>query len=222
VWFESSIGRRVWADEERALLEVLRPGPGDRVLDAGCGDGRLLADLARRGVRVVGVDTSEAMLRAARDRARAGGLPALLVRATVDALPFADNSFDAVTAVTVLCSVAEPGPAVREMARLVRADGRLVIGELGRWSTWALRRRFRSLRHGGSWSLARFWSVRQVKRLLLAAQLRPFRVRGAVFYPRSTAAARVLAPLDRLLGAVTTVGAAFIAVGGRRGRNPGD
>jgi 2-polyprenyl-3-methyl-5-hydroxy-6-metoxy-1,4-benzoquinol methylase len=88
-WFESPVGRRVWADEERALLRVLRPRPGGRVLDAGCGDGRLLVSLARQGLRVVGVDASGVMLRAARDRARTAGLAVHLVRADVGVLPFA-------------------------------------------------------------------------------------------------------------------------------------
>lgn len=69
-WFDSALGRRVWAHEERALFSVLQPEAGSRVLDAGCGDGRLLLSLARRGVRVVGADASATMLRAARDRAR--------------------------------------------------------------------------------------------------------------------------------------------------------
>jgi 2-polyprenyl-3-methyl-5-hydroxy-6-metoxy-1,4-benzoquinol methylase len=47
-WFESPLGRRVWAHEERALLIVLQPKAGWRVLDAACGDGRLLRSLAGR------------------------------------------------------------------------------------------------------------------------------------------------------------------------------
>lgn len=211
-WFESSLGRRVWADEERALLRVLQPKPGWRVLDAGCGDGRLLVSLARRALRVVGVDASVAMLRAARDRARAAGLPVHLVRAEVGALPFADESFDTVAAVTVLCFTADSGPALHEMARTVRRGGQLVIGELGRWSWWAVRRRLKGRRRGGPWSIATFWSARGVKGLLRAAGLVPRRVRGAVFYPRSATAARLLEPLDATLGAIATVGAAFIAI----------
>jgi len=211
-WFESSVGRRVWADEERALLRVLQPEPGGRVLDAGCGDGRLLVSLARRDLRVVGVDASVAMLRAARDRARATGLPVHLVRAEVGALPFADESFDTVAAVTVLCFVADSGPALREMARTVRRGGKLVIGELGRWSSWAVSRRLEGRLRGGPWRVAEFRSAPALKRLLRAAGLVPGRVRGAVFYPRSSPAARLLGPLDAMLGAITTVGAAFIAI----------
>jgi len=211
-WFNSQLGRRVWADEERALFRVLQPKPGWRVLDAGCGDGRLLLSLARQGLRVAGVDASMAMLRAARECARAAALPVHLVRAGVGALPFRDQSFDAVAAVTVLCFVADPVAASQEMARTVRGGGRLVIGELGRWSWWAVGRRVRGWRRGGPWRVARFWSAREVRQVLEAAGLVPRRVRGAVFYPRSRVAARAFALFEAALGSLTTVGAAFIAL----------
>lgn len=212
-WFESPLGRRVWADEEQALFNVLQPKPGWRVLDAGCGDGRLLVSLARRGLRVVGADESATMLRTAQDRARAAGVQIHLVCADVGALPFPDESFDAVTAVTVLCFVADAVRGLREMARTARRGGRLVIGELGRWSSWAAWRRIRARRRGGPWGVATFWSARVLRRTIRAAGLVSRRVRGAVFYPRSAAAAALFAPLDALLGALTTIGAAFIAVG---------
>jgi len=202
----------VWTDEEHALFKVLQPKPGWRVLDAGCGDGRLLVSLARRGLRVVGVDASAAMLRGARDRARSAGLPVHLVRAEVGALPFADESFDTVAAVTVLCFMADSGPALQEMARTVRRGGQLVIGELGRWSSWAVRRRLEGRLRGGPWNVAEFRSAPGLKGFLRGAGLVPRRLRGAVFYPRSTPAARLLGPLDATLGAITTVGAAFIAI----------
>ncbi len=189
-----------------------RPQAGWRVLDAGCGDGRLLLSLARRGVRVVGADPSVAMLQAARDRARAAGLPVLLVRAEVGALPFGDEAFDASATVTVLCFMTDPVAALRKMARTVRRGGRLVIGELGRWSWWAVRRRREGRRRGGLWSVATFHSAGDLKRFLRAAGLVPRHLRGAVFYPRSDIASRLLAPLDPVLGAVTTVGAAFVAI----------
>lgn len=209
-WFASPLGRRVWADEERTLLELLQPKAGWLVLDAGCGDGRLLLSLARRGLCVVGLDASATMLHRARDRA--AGLPIRLVCADAGALPFHDEAFDAVTAVTVLCFVGDAGPVLREMARTVRRGGRLVIGELGRWSSWAAWRRIRGWRRGGPWDAATFWSAGGLRRLARAAGLVPQRVRGAVFYPRSAWAARLFSPLDPLLGAITTVGAAFIAV----------
>ena len=68
-WFDTPLGRRVWADELRALDRLL---PGDLenrpILDVGCGDGRLVEHLSERGGWVTGVDVSNSMLRAAARR----------------------------------------------------------------------------------------------------------------------------------------------------------
>jgi SAM-dependent methyltransferase len=95
-WYESNdwAGRFLRA-RLAAALEAVGDGPG-RVLDAGMGGGRLVAELAARGWTVSGVDSSTAMVELARRR-----LPQLadrLLAADMSALPFADGSFDAVTA----------------------------------------------------------------------------------------------------------------------------
>jgi SAM-dependent methyltransferase len=213
-WFETPLGREVWADEERALLAVLRPHAGWRVLDAGCGDGRLLVTLTGRGARPIGVDASAATLATARTRLRAAGVSPQLVRADLTALPFRAAAFDAATAVTVLCVVAAPAVVLGELARVVRAGGRVAVGELERWSLWALRRRLGGGR--GPWRGVRFWSAGRLTRALRAVGLSPRDRVGAVFYPPARAAARVLRQLDGAVGRVTTVGAAFIAIGADR------
>lgn len=138
-WFETPLGRLVWADEFQAMVTLLNPLAGHRILDAGCGDGRLAATLAREAERVIGVDANRDMLRAARHR-RDHGAQVDLVGADLAALPFPNDSLDAVTAVTVFCFVAEPVAALRELARVVRPGGRVVVGELSRWSLWAVQR----------------------------------------------------------------------------------
>ncbi len=99
-----------------------------------------------------------------------------------------------------------------EMARVLRPGGRLVVGELGRLSIWAAWRRVRTWLGSTTWRRAPFFTSRELKGLAEGAGLVPGRVRGAVFYPPAGLAASVLAPLDQLLGRVTTVGAAFVAL----------
>jgi len=218
-WFDSALGRRVWVDEYRALSEVLDPVDARRVLDAGCGDGRLSVELARERASVVGVDRDLTMLGAA--HARMGGSSEVaLVRADVSRLPFDQESFDVVTAVTVLCFVPHPAAVVRELARVVRTRGQVVLGELGRWSLWAARRRLRGLVRGGVWASARFWTASELRGLLRDAGLVPGPARGAVFYPRSARAARAIGEVDARLGRLTTLGAAFIAIAGRKPTQP--
>jgi SAM-dependent methyltransferase len=195
-WFETPLGRRVWADEERVLRELLGPVAGRTVLDAGC------------GASVVAADRDPGMLREARARSPSATGQPHLVRADLEHLPFADDGFDLAVAVTTLCLVRDPRAVVAEVARVVRPQGRVLVGELGRWSLWALRRRVR----GGRWLAARFWTRHGLVRLLEAAALVPTEVRGAVYYSGSAWLGRVLAPLSRWLERRTSIGAAFLAV----------
>jgi SAM-dependent methyltransferase len=110
-----------------AALDGARVTSGTRLLDAGCGAG-LLALLANlRGAQVAALDASPALLAIARRR-----LPGADVReGDLEALPFADRSFDAVTAVNSLFYAADMAAAMREIARVVRPGGRAVVTAWG-------------------------------------------------------------------------------------------
>ncbi|WP_165250922.1 methyltransferase domain-containing protein [Paludisphaera soli] len=113
---------------KRDSYGLLGAGPGRRILDVGCGlgdDASALARLAAPGGSAVGVDSSRAMIEAA--RARHGEVEGLTFEvADAAALPFDDASFDACRIDRVLQHVADPGPVVREMARVLRPGGVLV------------------------------------------------------------------------------------------------
>jgi ubiquinone/menaquinone biosynthesis C-methylase UbiE len=135
------------------------------------------------------------------------------VSASAEHLPFQDRSFDIVSIVTVLAFVPEPDVAIREIARVLRPGGRLVIGDLGKWSLWAASRRIRSwLGLAPMWNAARFRSAGELRSLIEGARLRVEHVSGAVYYPRCRLIARLMAPVDPLLGELTTFGAAFLVV----------
>ena len=124
-------------------------------------------------------------------------------------LPCAAGQFDVVTAVTILCFVEDAAPVLREIARVLRQGG-LVIGELGKWSTWAVARRMRGWVGSRIWRRGRFWTANELRQLAEQAGLVVEAVRGAVYYPRWGRAARSLSPFDPVLGRLTTVGAAFV------------
>jgi SAM-dependent methyltransferase len=198
---------------EWTLIEELAEAPAaSRILDVGCGDGVLALSFARRNIEVVAMDADRAMLEMARERPRAAGLPLMLVQARAECLPFADASFDVTTAMTVLCFVPDQQAAVAEMKRVLRPGGRLVLGELGRWSAWALSRRIRGWLGAEIWRRARFHTARSLRHLVEQVGLSAGGVRGAIFYPPSAILARIIAPLDSRLGRLTTLGAAFIAI----------
>ena len=114
----------------RMLDVALAAGLGGAgvVADVGCGNGVYLAELVRRGHgrRLVGADLSPGMLRAARQRTGRPG-PAL-VAADAAALPLRDSSADLTLAMHMLYHVPEPEVALRELRRVTRPGGRLVVG----------------------------------------------------------------------------------------------
>jgi ArsR family transcriptional regulator len=110
------------------------------VADLGCGTGAVAEELARRFARVIAVDQSGEMLRAARKRlARARNVE--IHEARLEALPLADASCDAALAVLVLSYLEDPAAALREAARILRPGGRLVVVEAVRHADERLRRR---------------------------------------------------------------------------------
>ncbi len=123
---------------QSALLALLPPAW--TVADLGCGTGTLAAALAPHAARVVGVDQSPAMLRAAARRT-AGLGNVELRRGALEALPLEDASADAALLVLVLAYLPEPLPALREAARVLRPGGRLVAVDLARHDDEGFRRR---------------------------------------------------------------------------------
>jgi len=133
---------------------------GKRVLDVGCDDGTYSTGAAERGASVVGIDTSADMITAGKQRAHEKNVDVELVVADASELPFPDGRFDVVLAVTVLCFLPDAALAVREMARVLVPDGRLVLAELRRRSTWAAWRRLRGWLGSKTWSAAVFRPAR--------------------------------------------------------------
>lgn len=211
-WRRSRLGLITEQRELELIFRMADPLEGQRLLDAGCGDGIYLVEAARRGAQASGVDTSEAMLRVARRRAADAGETVDLHRADIQELPFADDTFDVVMAITVLCFVPDPQRAVDEMARVLTPGGRLVIGELGRWSIWAAWRRIRGWLGSKTWRHATFHSAGQLTDLVEHAGLDVEDVRGAIYYPPSSSAARLFSRFEYRMERATTLGAAFVAI----------
>jgi len=116
------------APGRRAALESLDCGPGDRVLEVCVGTGMSLP-LYPRHARVTGIDASRDMLSRAAARVAAQGLSQVesLVQMDAGRLAFADGSFDKVALMFALSGLPDPLRAVREMQRVCRPGGTIVI-----------------------------------------------------------------------------------------------
>ena len=110
-----------------AMLQAIGEPAGLAILDAGCGEGYLSRILARRGATVVGVDFSAKLIEAARIQNATDALPISFDIASVDELPYADDTFDLVVCNHLVNDLYDPSKPISEFARVLRHGGRLII-----------------------------------------------------------------------------------------------
>lgn len=138
-WFVTPIGRLVKEYESELILELLKPGEGEIILDAGCGTGVFTRDVLSFGSRVVGLDISMPMLIRAGEKTR--GYPFYMIAGDMLRLPFPDSTFDKVISITALEFIEDAGECVKELFRVTREGGCIVVATLNSLSPWASRRR---------------------------------------------------------------------------------
>jgi ArsR family transcriptional regulator len=116
------------SDVEAAILEAAGPGPYRRLVDLGSGTGRMLTLLGPQAEHAVGLDLSQQMLNIARNEVAEAGLKQIELRhGDILGTGLPNESADVVVVHQVLHYLSDPAAAVREAARIVREDGRLVI-----------------------------------------------------------------------------------------------
>lgn len=138
-WFQTPLGRVILELEQDLVQGMLQPRPGERILDGGCGTGVFTAALLAAGAAVVGLELSAPML--ARARKDLAGQAFAPLRGDLTRLPLAGACCDKALSVTALEFIADGRAAVRELFRVTRPGGRVVVATLNRLSPWAQRRR---------------------------------------------------------------------------------
>ena len=125
---------RAW---KRRLAELARVRPGERALDVCCGTGDIAQALAKCGADVVGLDFSEPMLRIANEKSKVQSPKSKVrtpefLRGDAQQIPFADNSFEIVTIGYGLRNLASWETGLRELQRVTKPGGRLLVLDFGK------------------------------------------------------------------------------------------
>src|SRR2546425_5883198 len=116
--------------EVREVVAWIAPRRDERVLDAACGPARLAQALAPRVERVCGVDLCASMIRLARECQPHSAAFVLLAVGDVERLPYRSRSFHLATCSYAFANFPDPLQALRELARVIRRDGRIAIVDL--------------------------------------------------------------------------------------------
>ena len=120
----NALNRRVYDGTGAAVARLIRPG--DTVLECACGTGAISAAIAPACARVVATDYSEGMLKQARKKL-AKYSNVTVEQADITDLRYANDSFDAVVAGNVIHLLPEPGDALKELKRVVRPGGTIIV-----------------------------------------------------------------------------------------------
>ena len=119
-----ALNRRVYDGTGAVVARLIRPG--DTVLECACGTGAIASAIAPACARVVATDFFEGMLKQARKKL--ARFPHVVVeQADITDLHYADDSFDAVVAGNVIHLLPEPGDALKELKRVVRPGGTIIV-----------------------------------------------------------------------------------------------
>jgi len=172
---------RFVADLAGEVVAWLDPKPGERILDVGCGDGALTQKLVESGCQVVGIDTSDSLLAAAKAR----GLDAR--KADVRELAF-DREFDAIFSNAVLHWVREPEKAARSMRKALKPGGRLAVefGGFGNVAAIATALRACAAANGADPDLASPWFYPTPTEYAAILEAAGFEIERIGLFPRPT------------------------------------
>lgn len=147
-WYQTDRGQWI-SDREFALLQsLLQATAGESLLDVGCGTGHFSRRFAQQGLQVTGIDPDSAALAFAQSQ----NSNVTYIQGSALRLPFPDQHFDYVSAITSLCFIDDPHAALQEMWRVCRKT--LLLGLLNRHSVLYWQKRGRGAYEGARWDTA--------------------------------------------------------------------
>jgi len=213
-WYLTPIGSYVDATEKEQVFSLWHTKQG-LVLDLGCGTGNYTAVLNKQGIKVIGLDKSLSMLKLAQKKL----FHTPFVRSDATYLPFKDETFAGVMSITLFEFLSYPEKAIREIYRVLKPGGEVLIGTMNMFSLWFCCKRLKSIFVETAYRYAHFYTPRGLKSLLRQEGFINIENRGVIYLPSFIPS--FLIPLARSLDKKLSTSAwrhvaAFILIRGER------
>lgn len=160
-WYETDLGKHTASAQNELMINLLKPIPGQRLLDIGCGTGTHLELFRRLGLDATGLEPSIFMLKKAKEKQK-NKLELILAKG--EELPIKDNAFDLTILFTTLEFCQNPAKVLKEAGRVTKK--KIFIGVLNSWSLLAIRRRVRGWLKPSIYKKAEFYNICKLKKIL--------------------------------------------------------
>jgi len=160
-WYETKLGEYFDNLEKKLMIDLLKPSPGQSLLDIGCGTGRYLKLFHEMGLKVTGIDPSPFMLKKATKRVKDNSS---LFLGTGENLPFEDKQFDLSIIFATLEFCQNPTLVLKEAERVT--SQKIFLGVLNSFSILSLLRKIRGWIKPSIYSKARLFNIWELKRLI--------------------------------------------------------
>ncbi len=206
-WYQTKTGSYVDRTEKELVFSLLKSKTG-LSLDLGCGTGNYSLELYKKGFGVIGLDLSKEMLKVARKK-----IPEILfIKGDAYFLPFKNEVFDLILSITMFEFIKEPEKVMREIYRVLKPGGEILIGTMNGKSLWFLFKRIKSLFVETAYRYARFYTPKELENLCKIVGFKNIETRGIIFLPSFFSFIRLAEILDRKLNKAFKNFGAFIVV----------
>ena len=168
-WYDSTEGRPLYASELKCLRSLVEDSPKP-ILEIGVGTGRF----AMHFPDVTGIDPSLNALKMAEKRG------VKTAHGYGENLPFEDETFGCILIIVTLCFVENPLDVLREVKRVMRKDGRIIIGLVSKDSPWGDFYEEKKRAGHPFYRNARFYALKEIENMLQTAGLKISRIRSTL------------------------------------------
>lgn len=133
---KTMMGEMIDKIQVQFIYENIPKREGINVLEAGCGTGRILIPLAKRGINSYGVDPSQNMLNILKNKKK--DLKINIKRGDIEKIPYPDNTFDVVFTMHVLMHMVRYEKAIGEMYRVLKPGGKMIVDFPNKYSPYTI------------------------------------------------------------------------------------